>query len=271
MALSLFLRCKVIIPPPGEDDRHIKGLSVTPDSEHDALAHDVGPADGQQIGVGADAYAVRRQNYVALLQPRFLGAEVFRDGIDHRVGRTVGKFRLLHVDADRGQAWKPPVAMISLMTDTTRLDGTANPRPSTVAEMSDRVLLIFSVLMPMTWPYSLISGPPELPLFRGSGGLEQRHHAALHGDGTVDGGDDALGQCAPQLNAQRVADGVDRIAHLAFLTVAQRRSGQAGGVHRLQQCQILGAGKSPPAPPRSGRRCTAPPARSARRRSHGRW
>ena len=53
-----------------------------------------------------------------------------------------------------------------MMTDTTRLDGTANPRPSTVAEMSDRVLLIFSVLMPMTWPYSLISGPPELPLFR---------------------------------------------------------------------------------------------------------
>ena len=64
----------------------------------------MGPADGQQIGVGADAYTVRRQNYVALLQPRFLGAEVFRDGIDHRVGRTVGKFRLLHVDADRGQA-----------------------------------------------------------------------------------------------------------------------------------------------------------------------
>ena len=32
-----------------------------------------------------DAYTVRRQNYVALLQPRFLGAEVFRDGIDHRV------------------------------------------------------------------------------------------------------------------------------------------------------------------------------------------
>lgn len=44
------------------------------------------------------------QNYVALLQPRFLGAEVFRDGIDHRVGRTVGKFRLLHIDANRGQA-----------------------------------------------------------------------------------------------------------------------------------------------------------------------
>ena len=28
------------------------------------------------------------------------------------------------------------------------------------------VVLIFRVLMPMTWPYSLIRGPPELPLFR---------------------------------------------------------------------------------------------------------
>ena len=45
--------------------------------------------------------------------------------------------------------------------------GRAKPSPSTVASSRRRPeLLIFRVLMPMTWPLSLMRGPPELPLFR---------------------------------------------------------------------------------------------------------
>ena len=71
-------------------------------------------------------------------------------------------------------------------------------------------------------------------------GLEHGHGLAVHGHAAVDGGDDALGQRAPQLHAQRVADGVHGVAHPALIAVAQHGGGQILRVHRLQHRQILG-------------------------------
>ena len=56
-----------------------------------------------------------------------------------------------------------PLAMICSATVRTVLIGTAKPMPmlplSGLLGSSDRIWLV----MPITWPSSLISGPPELP------------------------------------------------------------------------------------------------------------
>ena len=56
--------------------------------------------------------------------------------------------------------------MRSFTTKQKLLLGRAKPRPSTVASSAFPLPLIFRVLTPMTCPYSLMRGPPELPLFR---------------------------------------------------------------------------------------------------------
>ena len=55
----------------------------------------------------------------------------------------------------------------------------------------------------------------------------------------VDGGDDSLRQGTPQLNAQRVADGIDRIAYHRQLAVAKFGHREILRLHQLQHGDIL--------------------------------
>ena len=59
--------------------------------------------------------------------------------------------------------------------------------------------------------------------------LNERHRHAVDVHVAVDGGDDAVGQCAAQLHAERVANGVHRIADRQRVRVAEFRGGKAAG------------------------------------------
>ena len=60
--------------------------------------------------------------------------------------------------------------------------------------------------------------------------LQQCQGAAVKGQVPVDGGDDAVGHRAPQLGAQRVADGDDSVADLQRVGITKFCRGQAVGV-----------------------------------------
>ena len=65
------------------------------------------------------------------------------------------------VTPSTGSGWSSPNSMSSFTHRSARLEGIANPSPSMVSYR----LIILMVLIPTTWPYSLISGPPEFPEF----------------------------------------------------------------------------------------------------------
>ena len=61
--------------------------------------------------------------------------------------------------------------------------------------------------------------------------LDQRHRHAVDIDVAVDGGDDAVGQRAAQIDAERVADGIDRVADRERVGIAELRGGKPVSVH----------------------------------------
>ena len=68
--------------------------------------------------------------------------------------------------------------------------------------------------------------------------LNERHRHAVDVHVAVDGGDDAVGQCAAQLHAERVANGVHRIADGQRVRVAEFRGGKAAG-RDLDDSEVL--------------------------------
>ena len=102
----------------------------------------------------------------------------------------------------------------------------AKPRPSTLVVEDEP---IFIVLIPTTCPYTLMSGPPELPLLSAAFVWMSVIVTPSTYYIAVDGRDDAVGQRAAQLHAERVADGVHRIADGQRVRVAEFRGGKAAG------------------------------------------
>ncbi len=93
------------------------------------------------------------------------------------------------------------------------------------------------VLMPMTSPRELSSGPPELPgLMAASVWMASSMGAPSAVANRADGADDAAGHGAAE--AEGIADGVDLLADAELRGVGQRDRLQVGRVD-LQQRQVV--------------------------------
>ena len=97
------------------------------------------------------------------------------------------------------------------------LIGTAKPRPS-LPPLCEAICS----LMPMTSPRESMSGPPELPWLMAASVWMPLGMVAPFGDSSCGrGGDDTRGE--REVEAQRVADGHDRLADLDLVGIAERQ------------------------------------------------
>ena len=191
----------------------------------------------EDIAAAADLLAAGLHDDVIGLQARPVAGAALGDGVDpgaHGAVRQQGA-HLLHGDAQQRLRRDLPVGEQLVHHPADGLGGDGEAQPLDVGELRHHLDGVDAHHLAVL----VDEGPAGVAGVQGHVGLDQGHGPAVHVHVPVQGGDETVRKGAPELHAQGVADGVNRLAHRQEGRVPQLRRGQVPGVHDLEDRQVV--------------------------------